>query len=55
MQDRLTRLRRGAIVLASTFALWVPLVMLTGGFGFRIGSLSISSSRPRNAILIAQR
>src|SRR5688572_16228743 len=53
MSGRLARVRRCAIVLASTFAIWAPLVMLTGGFGFRIGSLSISSRRPRNAILIA--
>src|SRR5687768_13167592 len=53
MSGRLARVRRCAIVLASTFAIWAPLVVLTGGFGFRIGSLSISSRRPRNAIIIA--
>jgi hypothetical protein len=51
--DRLARVRRTAIVLASTVALWAPLVVLTGGFGFRIGSLSISSRRPHNAVVIA--
>ena len=53
MSEGRTRLRRGAIVIAATAALWTAAIVLTGGLSVRAGALLVSSRNPRNPFLLA--